>query len=141
MLIKQLLDQKGRSVIAVTPDSSVYAAIALMAERSIGALVVLDGARLVGVLSERDYARKVILQDRASRTTQVREIMTNRVITGREDQTVAEGLALMTERRIRHLPILRGDELRGLVSIGDLVKATIADQRFVIEQLESYIAS
>jgi CBS domain-containing protein len=141
MLIKQLLDQRGRSVISVTPESSVYAAIALMAERSIGALVVLDGARLVGVLSERDYARKVILQDRSSKTTQVREIMTTRVITGRENQTIGEGLTLMTERRIRHLPILRDDELRGLVSFGDLVQATIADQRFVIEQLESYIAS
>ncbi len=139
MLIKQLLDQKGRVVTSITPEASVYEAIALMADKGIGALLVLKNNRVEGLLSERDYARKVILQDRSSKTTQVREIMTTRVVTGREQQTVQEGMALMTEKRIRHLPIMEGDELRGMISIGDLVKAIIADQQFVISQLENYI--
>jgi len=141
MLIKQLLDQKGRGVVSIGPAASVYEAVALMAEHGIGAVLVVDYARLVGVMSERDYARKVILQDRASKTTTVREIMSSPVITGQESQTVGECMALMTEKRIRHLPIVDDETLRGMISIGDLVKAIIADQQFVISQLETYITS
>jgi CBS domain-containing protein len=139
MLVKQLLDQKGRVVTSIAPEASVYAAVALMAEKSIGAVLVLDQGHIAGVLSERDYARKVILQDRSSKTTTVREIMTTRVVTGRETQTVSECMALMTDKRIRHLPIMDGDTLCGMISMGDLVKAIIADQQFVISQLENYI--
>jgi CBS domain-containing protein len=139
MLIKQLLDQKGHGVISVAPQDSVYSAVALMAEKGIGAVLVLDNGKIAGVMSERDYARKVILQDRSSKTTQVREIMTTRVVTGRPSQTVQEGMALMTDKRIRHLPIMDGERLLGVISIGDLVKAIIADQQFVISQLETYI--
>ncbi|MGD9603315.1 MAG: CBS domain-containing protein [Gammaproteobacteria bacterium] len=141
MLVRQLLDSKGRDVLSIAPHASVYEAVALMAEHSIGALLVVDYARLVGVLSERDYARKVILQDRASKTTTVGEIMSSPVITGRESQTVSECMALMTERRIRHLPIVEDGQVTGVISIGDLVKAIIADQQFVIAQLETYITS
>lgn len=141
MLIKQLLDQKGREVVSISPSASVYEAVALMAERGIGALLVVDYARVVGVISERDYARKVILQDRSSKTTSVGEIMSTPVIAGHEAQTVAECMALMTDRRIRHLPVMDGETLRGMISIGDLVKAIIADQQFVIAQLETYITS
>jgi CBS domain-containing protein len=139
MLVKQLLDQKGRMVVSITPEASVYAAIVLMAEKGIGAVLVLDQGHVAGVLSERDYARKVILQDRSSKTTTVREIMSTRVVTGRETQTVSECMALMTNKRIRHLPIMEGDTVRGMISMGDLVKAIIADQQFVISQLENYI--
>ncbi len=139
MLIKQLLDQKGHTVIAVAPEDSVYSAVALMADKGIGAVLVMEQGQIAGVLSERDYARKVILQDRSSKTTQVREIMTTRVVTGRPSQTVQEGMALMTDKRIRHLPIMEDDLLLGVISIGDLVKAIIADQQFVIAQLETYI--
>lgn len=139
MLIKQLLDQKGHAVCAVAPTDSVYSAVALMAEKGIGAVLVLENDHIAGVLSERDYARKVILQDRSSKTTQVREIMTTRIVTGRPSQTVQECMALMTDKRIRHLPIMDGETLLGVISIGDLVKAIIADQQFVISQLETYI--
>jgi CBS domain-containing protein len=139
MLIKQLLDQKGHAIIAVAPQDSVYQAVALMAEKGIGAVLVLEQGRIAGILSERDYARKVILQDRSSKTTEVREIMTTRVVTGQPKQTIQEGMALMTDKRIRHLPIMEGDALLGMISIGDLVKAIIADQQFVIAQLETYI--
>lgn len=141
MLIKQLLEQKGHVVVSIAPTASVYEAVARMAEKGIGALLVLDAGRVVGVMSERDYARKVILQDRASKTTQVREIMTTRVVTGRANQTISESMALMTDKRIRHLPIMDGDTVLGMISIGDLVKAIIADQQFVISQLEHYITS
>ncbi len=139
MLVKQLLDQKGRAVTSIAPEASVYSAVALMAEKGIGAVLVLEQGAIAGVLSERDYARKVILQDRSSKTTTVREIMSTRVVTGRETQTVSECMALMTDKRIRHLPIMDGDTLCGMISIGDLVKAIIADQQFVISQLENYI--
>ena len=141
MLIKQLLEQKGHVVVSIAPTASVYEAVARMAEKGIGALLVLDAGRVVGVMSERDYARKVILQDRASKTTQVREIMTTRVVTGRANQTISESMALMTDKHIRHLPIMDGDTVLGMISIGDLVKAIIADQQFVISQLEHYITS
>ena len=137
---RQLLEAKGSQVWSVHPDASVYDAIEVMADKEVGALMVLDGGALVGVISERDYARKVILRGRSSKHTAVKEIMTTRVIYARPDQTVEECMALMTEKRIRHLPIVDGDELLGVVSIGDLVKTMLAEQQFVIEQLEQYIS-
>jgi CBS domain-containing protein len=137
--VKQLLQSKGRTVHAVAPQVSVLDAIKLMAEKGIGALVVLDDGRLAGMLSERDYARKVILRGRSSQDTAVREIMTDKVVTVSSDQTVEDCMALMTEKRIRHLPVLDAGRLSGVVSIGDLVKEVIADREETIKQLESYI--
>ncbi|MDW8480167.1 MAG: CBS domain-containing protein [Xanthomonadales bacterium] len=137
----QLLETKGREVHAIGPDEPVYEAIRRMAELGIGALLVMEGTRLLGVVSERDYARKVILRDRSSRTTPVRDIMSSPVITVRPEATVSECMQLMTERRIRHLPVVAEDRVVGVLSIGDLVKAVIADQRAEIEQLTRYIAS
>jgi IMP dehydrogenase len=112
-----------------------------MAEKEVGALLVMEGATLVGIISERDYARKVILQGRSSPTTQVGEIMTSRVAYTGPEQTVEECMALMTEKRIRHLPVMEGGRVTGVISIGDLVKSIIAEQQFIIEQLERYITS
>lgn len=137
--IKQVLNSKGRAVWAVGPDESVYSAIEKMSDKGIGALVVMDGPRLVGIVSERDYARKVILKGRASKETLISEIMTEEVVTATESMTVEEGMALMTERRIRHLPIVEGDSVVGMISIGDLVKCRLKDQEMLIEQLENYI--
>ncbi len=137
--VKQLLQMKGGTVHAVAPESSVLDAIKLMAEKGIGALVVLDHGRLAGVVSERDYARKVILHGRSSQATAVRDIMTDNVVTVRSEQTVEDCMALMTEKRIRHLPVIDGGKLAGVVSIGDLVKEVIADREETIKQLESYI--
>lgn len=139
--IQQLVDAKGRDVWSVGPKASVFEAIQLMAERGIGALIVLDGPRVVGVLSERDYARKVILAGRSSRETRVEEIMTTRVVTARPEQTVEECMALMTNKRIRHLPVMQDRHLLGMISIGDLVKEIIAEQQFIIAQLENYIST
>ncbi len=138
--IKELLAQKGTTVHTVGPDASVYEAISLMAERDVGALVVVDGESLVGIVTERDYARKITLEGRVSRDTRVAEIMTRRVAGARPDQTVEECMALMTDKRVRHLPVLEDERLVGLISIGDLVKAIIAEQQFLIEQLEHYIS-
>lgn len=138
--IRQLLQSKGDVVWSVGPDASVFKAMEIMADKGIGALVVLENGKLVGIISERDYARKVVLKDRASRQTPVGEIMTKEVLCARPDHTVEEGLALMTDRRIRHLPVLDGDKLVGMISIGDLVKSVIAEQKHVIEQLAHYIS-
>lgn len=138
--VRQLLDAKGHDVWSIHPDASVFEAIELMATRSIGALIVIEDAGPVGMVSERDYARKVILKGRSSRQTPVREIMTTRVVYAKIDQTVEECMALMTEKRIRHLPVMDGDELTGVISIGDLVKSIIDEQQFIIEQLEQYIS-
>ncbi len=137
--IRQLLKVKGNDIWSVEPADSVYEAIVLMAEKGIGALLVMQGSETVGVLSERDYARKVILQGRSSKETAVREIMTPDVIFAGPDNTIEECLALMTDKRIRHLPIRDDQEVLGVVSIGDLVKTIISDQRFRIEQLERYV--
>lgn len=137
--VQQLLQAKGRAVHAIAPEASVFDAIKMMAEKGIGALVVLDNGRLAGMLSERDYARKVILAGRSSQSTAVREIMTQNVITVRSEQTVEDCMALMTEKRIRHLPVVDAGKLAGVVSIGDLVKEVIADREETIKQLESYI--
>ena len=138
--VRRILAEKGTAVHAVGPDESVYAALERMAEHDVGALMVLDGERLVGVVSERDYARKVILEGRASRDTLVRDVMGSPVLTVGVDDTVATCMARMTERRIRHLPVVDEDRLVGVVSIGDLVKAIIAAQAFEIEQLQGYIS-
>lgn len=139
--VKQLLEGKGAVIHAVAPDTSVLDAIRLMAEKGIGALVVLDNGRLIGVISERDYARKIILHGRSSQDTAVREIMTDKVISVRPEQNVEDCMALMTEKRIRHLPVVDAGKLTGVLSIGDLVKEVIADREATIKQLESYIHS
>ena len=139
--IQQLLDAKGREVHTVGPEARVIDALRLMADRDIGALVVTDGTRLAGIISERDYARKVILHGKSSHEIAVREIMTARVVTVQPRHTVEECMALMTAKRIRHLPVTEGERLIGLLSIGDLVKETIAEQQATIRQLESYIHS
>jgi len=139
MTIKQLLDRKGRGVYTIGPEESVFEAIRRMAEKGIGALVVTEGEEPVGILTERDYARKVILKGRSSKETPVREIMSSPVIFIRPEQTIEEAMAIMTEKKIRHLPVLEDDRLAGIISIGDVVKAIIENQKFVIDQLTSYI--
>lgn len=138
--LNQLLDEKGRDVLTIRPTDSVFDAIKTMADKGVGALVVAQHGETVGIISERDYARKIILVGKSSQDTPVSDIMTTDVIRGTPQMTVDQGLALMTEKRIRHLPIIENDNLTGIVSIGDLVKAIIEEQRFVIEQLEHYIA-
>ncbi|WP_454762478.1 CBS domain-containing protein [Cupriavidus campinensis] len=138
---RQVLEAKANHAIySIPPAATVYAALQLMAEKSVGALLVMEHGNIVGILSERDYARKVILMQRTSRETLVREIMTTAVIYVRGDQTTDDCMALMTRHRLRHLPVMEGDELLGMVSIGDLVNDIISEQRFVIEQLEHYIS-
>ena len=137
--VKQLMQGKATGVHTIGPDDPVIEALRRMAEREIGALPVVANGKLAGILSERDYARKVILQGKSSRDTPVREIMTSRVVCVGPQRTVDECMALMTEKRIRHLPVIEHGELIGLLSIGDLVKETISEQQFVIAQLESYI--
>ena len=139
--IRQLLGDKPRAPLAVKPDDTILTALETMAKYDVGALLVMDGPRLVGIFSERDYARKVILHGKSSQEMRVREIMTEKVIYALPQQTVAEAMAIVTEKHIRHLPILDGDgTVIGVVSIGDLVKETISHQQFVIKQLEHYIA-
>jgi CBS domain-containing protein len=135
---RQLIERKP-GVVSIAPHESVFAALERMAEHDIGALVVLDGPVLAGVLSERDYARKVILLGKSSRDMRVSEIMTHKVVCVGPDQTVDQCMAVMTEKRCRHLPVLEGKRVIGVLSIGDLVKETISEQQFQIAQLESYI--
>jgi CBS domain-containing protein len=139
--VKDILEHKGRTVWSIAPAASVYDAMKLMADKEIGALLVMDGSKLVGIISERDYARKVILQGRSSRTTEVQEIMTSRVVYAELDQNIEECMAIMTDKRIRHLPVIESGEVVGIISIGDLVKSIIDEQKFIIEQLERYITS
>lgn len=138
--VKHLLDEKGRAIHAISPDEPVLAAIRLMAERGIGALVVLKDGALMGIVSERDYARKVILKNRSSSDTPVREVMTSAVITVSPSDTVDTCMRLCTDSRVRHLPVVDGGKVVGVVSIGDLVKAVISEQGEQIEQLHRYIA-
>ncbi len=138
--VSQLLAAKGHDVWSVPPASTVFAALQLMAEKRVGALLVLDEGSLVGVFSERDYARKVILKDKSSKDTQVADIMSSKVVTVRPDQSIEECMSLMTEKRVRHLPVMDSENLVGMISIGDAVKAVIAEQEEVIEQLEHYIS-
>ena len=138
--VKQLLDAKGNNVWSIGPDASVYDAIAYMSEKGVGALVVLETGELIGIISERDYARKVILAGRASKETSVRAIMSTEVIRASPSLGVEACLTLMTENRVRHLPVLDDGRLVGVLSIGDLVKSIIEEQRHLIEQLEQYIS-
>ncbi len=138
---KNLLDSKGSDVWSVTPQSTVLQAIKVMAEKRIGALLVMNGSELCGVFSERDYARKVILKGISSSNTPVSDIMTREVVVAKPEHTVEECMALMTEKRVRHLPVVEGDAVIGVLSIGDLVKSIIEDQQFTIEQLENYITT
>ena len=139
--VRDILKVKGADVWCVEPDATVFAALQRMAEKQVGALVVTEGAQIVGLISERDYARKVILHGRASPTTLVKEIMTSHVVDPHLDQSIDECMALITEKRIRHLPVMAEGKLVGVISIGDLVKSIIADQQFIIEQLVRYISS
>ncbi|MBV8405866.1 MAG: CBS domain-containing protein [Gammaproteobacteria bacterium] len=141
MSVRQMLDRKGREVFSIAPDAAVLEAIRMMADRHVGALLVMQADNLSGIVSERDYARKVILKGRSSADTPVRDIMTAQVITVQPETTVESCMQIMTERRVRHLPVTEGGRVVGMVSIGDLVKAVIAAQQQQIEQLESYIHS
>lgn len=137
--VKDILRIKGPDVWSTTSDATVYDALKAMAEKNVGALVVMDTDRVVGIVSERDYARKVILHGRSSREIQVREIMSTQVYYVRPEQNIQECMALMTEKRVRHLPALEHDQLVGIISIGDVVKAVIADHESTIKHLEDYI--
>lgn len=139
--VRHLLDEKGRDIYSVGPDDSVYDAIETMATRGVGALLVMEGDELRGILSERDYARKVILQGRSSKETKVREIMTERVTGIELERSVEDAMAIMTDKRIRHLPVIVGGKVDGIISIGDVVRAVISEHEFHIEQLEKYIQS
>ena len=138
--VRHLLEAKAPEVFAIGPDAPVIDAIRLMAEKGIGAVVVMQAGRLAGILSERDYARKIVLQGRSSRDTPVRDIMTANVVTVRLDDSVDHCMQLVTDKRIRHLPVLERDAVLGVVSIGDLVRAVIEDQQLEIDQLQRYIA-
>lgn len=135
-----LLVKKGHQVVSIAPDATVFDAIRLMDEKGIGALAVMQGNALVGIVTERDYARKVILKGRASKETRVRDIMTSRVCCASPHQTVEETMAVMTEQRVRHLPVMEGKKMLGMVSIGDVVKEIISEQKFTIDQLVHYIS-
>jgi CBS domain-containing protein len=139
--VKQILDGKGQEVLSVAPDDTVLDAVKLMASKGVGALLVVQDGALKGIITERDYARKVILEGHASATTLVRQIMTTKVLCAKPNETVEECMALMTDKRLRHLPVIDGEKLVGIISIGDLVKAIIAEQQFIISQLENYINS
>ena len=138
--VRQLLEAKSPEIIAIGPEAPVIDAIRLMAERGIGALLVMQGARLAGILSERDYARKIVLQGRSSRETPVRDIMTAEVITVAPGDSCHHCMQLVTDRRIRHLPVLERGEVVGILSIGDLVRAVMEQQQQELEQLQRYIA-
>ena len=137
--VAQLLRTKGQGVLSISPAIPVFEALQVMAEKNVGALLVLEGERLVGVFSERDYARKVILKGKSSKEIPVREIMSSHVVYIRPEQTIEDCMALMTDKRVRHLPVLDQERLVGVISIGDVVKAIIAEQEFLIEQLQNYI--
>ncbi len=137
--LKQLLQAKPHGILSTAPDARVFDALKLMAENNVGALLVMDAGQLVGIVTERDYARKVILKGKSSLDTPVREIMTDKVLCVHPDQSAEECMGLMTDKRVRHLPVMDGSQLIGVLSIGDLVKEVISEQQFVIKQLESYI--
>jgi len=141
--VRQLLDAKGNSILSVSSDATVYDALVIMAEKHVGALLIMDGNHLTGIFSERDYARSVVLKGKSSKDTPIKEIMTpgSLLITVNPSQTVEECLNLVSNKRIRHLPVLEEGQVVGVLSIGDLVKATIEYQQFLIQQLESYIHS
>ena len=137
--VKDILQTKGHKVISITPETTVYEALTIMADKNVGALVVLDGETVAGIMSERDYARKVILHGKSSRELQVREIMTARVYYVHPGQNVQDCMVQMTDKHVRHLPVLEENRLVGIISIGDVVKTIMADQEYTIKLLENYI--
>jgi CBS domain-containing protein len=137
--VKQLLEVKKTGILSISPDVLVVEALKTMAEHDVGALIVMQDEKLVGIISERDYARKVVLQGRTARDTYVREIMTEKVVSVLPSRTVDECMAVCTNKRIRHLPVIEANRVVGVISIGDLVKETISEQQYIIEQLENYI--
>lgn len=139
--VRDILARKGGQIWSVPPDATVFATLELMADKDIGAVLVMSGGKPIGIFSERDYARQVILKGKASKDTPVREVMTTRVVYVTADQTVDNCMALMTDKRVRHLPVLDGERVIGIVSIGDVVKAVISEKQFLIEQLEKYITT
>jgi CBS domain-containing protein len=139
LTLNHLLEEKGRRIFSVDPDAAVIDAVRIMAESHVGALLVMQGESLAGIISERDYARKVVLKGRSSSDTPVRDIMTTQVVTVLPSHTVHEAMQIMTQHRVRHLPVVDAGRVRGVVSIGDLVKSVIQEQRIQIENLETYI--
>jgi len=139
-LVSDILNAKGRDIWAVKPDDTIFDSLQLMADKEIGALLVMDGERLVGIVTERDYARKVILEGKSSRTASVSEVMTRKVLCVAPARTVEECMALMTDKRARHLPVVEGKRVIGVLSIGDLVKAILSEQQTLIDQLQHYIS-
>ena len=138
--LQQILnDKKHKEVISIAPDRPVFDALVILAEYKIGALAVMDGDKLVGIFSERDYAREIVLQGRSSKTTHIHEVMTAKVIVGKPDDFVDSAMRMMSEKKFRHLPVVDGEKVLGMLSIGDLVKETIDDQQRAIKALESYI--
>jgi CBS domain-containing protein len=137
--VQQLLESKRHRLVSVSPDTTVLDALKLMAEKEIGAVLVIEGELLAGIFSERDYARKVVLHGKSSKDTPVREIMTDEVVCVRPEQTIEDCMGLMTDKRIRHLPVFDSKNVVGVISIGDVVKEMLSEQEFVIKQLESYI--
>ncbi|HEX5766516.1 MAG TPA: CBS domain-containing protein [Woeseiaceae bacterium] len=138
--VRQILGDKGHEVWSVRPYDTVFDSLRVMADKGVGALLVMDGEKLVGIVTERDYARKVILEGKSSKTLQVSDVMTTRVLCVTPDRNVDECMALMTDNRVRHLPVLDHKRVVGVVSIGDLVKATIGEQQILIDQLQQYIS-
>ena len=137
--VRHILQTKGNEIWSVTPDTSVYDALQVMAEKNVGALLVMSGEKLLGIFSERDYARKNILNGEYSHATAIKEVMTSMVMFVHPDQSIEECMALMTQRRVRHLPVIEQGHLVGLISIGDVVKEIISDQQQTIQHLENYI--
>lgn len=141
MRVKEILESKGHEFWSVTPDASVHEAIQLMVQKRVGSVLVVDDGTVQGIVTERDFAQKVAVDGKSSPDTPVAEVMTTHVLCTRPEQTIEEAMALMTDKRVRHLPVLDAGEIVGVVSIGDLVKSVISEQQFIINQLESYISS
>ncbi len=138
--VRNIIQAKGSAVYTVPSDTTVYNALELMLEKSIGALLVVDGEKFVGIFTERDYARKLILKGKSSKDTLIREVMTERPITVTPDTSIEDCMKIMSDKKIRHLPVMENDKLGGLISVGDVVKFIIEEQKFIIENLEQYIS-
>jgi CBS domain-containing protein len=137
--VRQLLDQKGREILSIDPSATVFDAVAKMAEKDVGSLVVMDDDEIVGMITERHYARNVVLKGKTSPATPISDIMERNVVVVQPEQSVEQCMAIMTDKRVRHLPVVDGEKLIGVISIGDLVKSIVGDQKFTIGQLEHYI--